>query len=90
MDGSITELFGYLSKIHVPCPDQLLGGVDLEGRKVFDNTHIALFFKKLLQLGTADKIITADLLDADMLVDVVLQIVRDPPENFCIPYSLSI
>lgn len=75
MNGGIAKLFGYLGKVHMLCPDQFLGGIDLEDREIFYDPQVTLFLKNLLELGASYQIVAADLFNTNMLADVFLQIV---------------
>ena len=75
MNGCIAKLLCDLSEIHMSCADKLFGGVDLKCGKIFNNAKITLFLKNLLKLRTPHQIVpTGILFDADVFVNVILQI----------------
>ena len=62
MYGCVSKGISDLSKIHILITDQLLGSINFNFTKVINYAAVILFTEKLLQLGSADQIITADLL----------------------------
>lgn len=50
VDGCVSQVFGYLGKIHLSGAHHLFRGVDLHVGKVLDDPKAALFLKDLLQL----------------------------------------
>ena len=86
MNGCIAQLFRDLGEIHMSCADQLFGGVDLKCGKIFNNAKITLFLKNLLKLRTPHQIVPTDLFDADVFVNVILQICVYAVENFDITF----
>ena len=81
MDGGVAQLLGDLGEIHLVCPDQLLGRVDLHQREILDDAKSALFPEDLLELGAADEVFPAHLLDGDMQAQMRLQIIHHPVEQ---------
>ena len=86
MNGCIAQLFCNLGEIHMSCADQFFGGVNLERGKIFNNAKITLFLKNLLKLRPSHQIVPTDLFDADVFVNVILQICVYSVENLDITF----
>ena len=82
-------MLGYLSKIHTIGPDHLLGGINLKKGKVFDNAQVAVLLEYLLELGAADQVVPADLLDSHVGTQVALQVIRHPVEDLRVAFTLG-
>ena len=72
MDRGVTQLLRDLSEVHFVGPDQLLGRVDFHQGKILDDPKSALLPEDLLELGTADEIFPAHLLDGNVAAQVGL------------------
>lgn len=77
MDRRISQKFGNLCKVHLVFPDELFGKFNLHLGKKLNDSAPALFPKKLLELGTSDEIIMADILDGKRFPNMFFQIKKD-------------
>jgi len=77
MDRGVSQVVGYLGEIHVVVTDQLLCHIDFHFAEIVDHTAVVLVAEELLELGTSDYVIFADLLYGQMLLYVVFKIVYD-------------
>lgn len=82
-------MLGYLGKIHPIGPDHLFCGIDLKKRKIFDNTQVAVLLEYLLELGAADQVVPADLLDSHVRTQVALQVIHHPVEDLRVTLTLG-
>ena len=57
------------------------GSIDLQHRKIFNNTKTAVLFENLLELGTSDQIILADLVNGYMCCQMTFQIIHNTAKN---------
>ncbi len=58
-------------------------------RKIFDDAHAAPFAEDLLELGTPDQVVVADLLDGERDAHIVFQIISDPAEDLIVAFELG-
>lgn len=77
MDGGVAQKFGNLGEVQVISTDQLSGKADLQLCEILNDPAAVFLAEHILESGSADQVVVADLFDADRLADMLLQIVDD-------------
>ena len=77
MDGRVSKKVRNLCKIHLILPDQLLCKGNFHLGEKFNNPTLMLLAENFLELGTADQVVTADLLNGDTFPDMFFQVKQD-------------
>lgn len=89
MDRRIAQFFGNLGEVHLVCTHKLFCSVNFHAGKIFNDSKTALLLENLLEMGAADHIIPADLLEGQMLVQMLFQIPGNKGKNLLVTFLLG-